>query len=215
MSNSRTPVGAPQQRRSRETLERILEAAEELLETREFDQLTIAELARHAGCAVGTVYGRLPNKESLLLSLHERYLERGHALSTRVFAGRDDAGLEERVELLCGLVIEFYAADRGVTRAITNYLFLRPSEQLTAEVDGFREDATAAFKQAAAFLAERVDRRVHADPQIASEFALLAATDVAQSRLAFGGRSGLRITFPIKALAARIGAQMLAYLRHG
>ena len=53
------------QERSRETLARILAAAEELLEIREFDELTMSDLAKHARCAVGTLYGRLPNKESL------------------------------------------------------------------------------------------------------------------------------------------------------
>ncbi len=214
---SEQPRGArsSRQRRSRETLERILEAAEALLETREFDQLTMAELARHAGCAVGTVYGRLPNKESLLLCLHERYLESGHAASARAFEGLEDAPLEQRVDAICALAVECYAANPGVTRAITNYLFLRPSEELGAEVAGLRRGATAAFKRAASFLAQRVDPRVHSDPQSASEFALLAATDVAQSRLAFGDRSGLRINYSSKALEARIAAQMLAYLRHG
>ena len=68
------------QARSRETLDRILAAAEELLETREFDELTMVDLADHAGCGVGTVYGRLENKESLLLCLHEQF---GHGLGIR------------------------------------------------------------------------------------------------------------------------------------
>ena len=73
------------QARSRETLARILAAAEEQLETREFDELTMINLAKHARCGVGTVYGRLPNKESLLVCLHERYMEAGLAGSASLF----------------------------------------------------------------------------------------------------------------------------------
>lgn len=218
---TRHPISNPpgarsaQQERSRETLTRILEAAEELLETREFDQLTMAELARHAGCAVGTVYGRLPNKESILLCLHERYLEAGVSASAQLFEGCEGAGLEERVQAISSLVVDFYGAHRGVTRAITNYLFARASDDLVGNVARFRKNATAAFKQAASFLAEKVDRGVHSDPQAAAEFALLAATDLAQSRLAFGDRSGLRIRYSNKTLKARLSALQLAYLQHG
>lgn len=203
------------QDRSRETLARILVAAEQLLETREFDELTMAELARRAGCGVGTVYGRLPNKESLLVCLHERYMEAGLAGSASVFEQCHHAELEERVQTLCCLLVDFYSAHRGVTRAITNYLFARPSDEVSATVATIRRSVTAAFKQAAAFLADRVDTRVHPDPQIACEFGLLAATDVAQSRIVFGDRSGLRIGYSSKALKERLTALLLAYLRHG
>jgi AcrR family transcriptional regulator len=203
------------QERSRETLARILAAAEELLETREFDELTMADLAEHAGCGVGTVYGRLPNKESLLVCLHERYMEVGLASSGSMFERCRNAELDERVESLCAMMVDFFAANRGVTRAITNYLFARPSEDLSADVRAFRREATAGFKQAAAFLAEKVDRKIHPVPQVACEFGLQAATDVAQSRVVFGDRSGVRINYSSKDLKARLAALLLAYLRHG
>jgi len=205
----------PRQQRSRETLARILAAAEKLLETREFDELTMVELAKHARCGVGTVYGRLPNKESLLVCLHERYIEAGLAGSANVFEQCRHAELEERVQQLCALLVDFFAAHRGVTRAITNYLWARPSDAVSANVATFRRSATAAFRQAAAFLAERVDHKIHPVPQTACEFGLLAAQDVAQSRIVFGDRSGLRINYSSKALKGRITALLLAYLRHG
>ncbi|MCP3919673.1 MAG: TetR/AcrR family transcriptional regulator [bacterium] len=204
-----------QQERSRATLERILAAAEELLETREFSDLTMADLARHAGCAVGTVYGRVPNKESLLLCLHERYMKSGLTGSGQVFEACLDTGLEERVQAMCSLVVDFLAANRGVTRAITNYLFAHPSEDVSGNVAVFRRDSTAAFRQAAAFLAQKVDRRVHDDPQAACEFGLQAAVDVAESRIVFGDRSRIRVKHSLKSLKAQITALVLAYLKHG
>ena len=92
---------------------------------------------------------------------------------------------------------------------------IRPSDEVSASVATFRRSATAGFRQAAAFLAERVDRKIHPVPQAACEFGLLAATDVAQSRIVFGDRSGLRINYSPKSLKARITALLLAYLRHG
>jgi len=203
------------QARSRETLERILAAAEELLETREFDELTMADLARHARCGVGTVYGRLPNKESLLVCLHQRYMEAGLASSAGVFGQCRNAELEVRVQKLCAMIVDFFGAHPGVTRAITNHLFARPSKDISANVAVFHRNATAAFKQAATFLAERVDRKIHPVPQIACEFGLLAVTDVVQSRVVFGDRSGVRINYSSKALKARVTALLLAYLKYG
>ncbi len=175
----------------------------------------MVELAKHARCGVGTVYGRLPNKESLLVCLHERYLEVGLAGSASVFEECRNAELEERVQELCAMLVDFFSAHRGVTRAITNYLFTRPSQDVSANVAAFRRSATTGFKQAATFLAERVDCKIHPRPQVACEFGLLAATDVAQSRIVFGDRSGLRIDYSSNALKARITALLLAYLRHG
>jgi AcrR family transcriptional regulator len=203
------------QERSRETLERILASAEELLEDCEFDELTMADLAAHSDCAVGTVYARVPNKESLLLCLHERYLTDGIARSATVFEDCQDAGLEERARALCSLIVDFLAAHRGVTRAVTNYLFSRTNDDSAGNVALFRRRATAGIKQAASFLAEKVDRSVHADPQAAAEFALLAAQDVAQGRVAFGKRSGLNIQYSLAELKQRISALLLAYLQTG
>lgn len=214
--SARPPRGArsAKQERSRETLARILAAAEELLEMREFDELTMADLAERARCGVGTVYGRLPNKESLLLCLHERSMEAGLAGSARVFERCRDADLETRVRALCALIVDFFSTHRGVTRAITNYLFARPSRGVGAEVKKLRRDSMAGFKQAAAFLAERVDRRVHAAPQVACEFGLLAVIDVVEGRVVFGDRSRVRIDYSSKALKARVSALLLAYLEH-
>ncbi len=177
-------------------------------------KLTMVELAKHAQCGVGTLYGRVPNKESLLVCLHERFLDSGLASSARMFSRCQDAAFEIRVRELCSMMVDLLSAHRGVTRAITNYLFTRPSEENSASVAAFRLNATAGFKQAAAFLAEAVDRKIHPRPQVACEFDLLAAHDVAQSRVVFGDRSGLQIHYSKKALKARLTALVLAYLRH-
>ena len=105
---TRLPIREVKQKRSQRTLERILSAAEALLDTREFDDLSMADLAREAGCAVGTLYGRIPSKESLLVCLHERYVAGGLRSSAAMFEAVGD-GVEnwrpgDRVTLpfVCG-----------------------------------------------------------------------------------------------------------------
>lgn len=116
---------------------------------------------------------------------------------------------------LSTLLVDFLASRRRVTRPFTDHRFARSGDDADGGVVKLRREATAAFRQAATFLAERGDPRVHADAQAACEFPPLAAHDVAQSRVVLGERSGLGLRFSNKALEARIAALLLAYLRHG
>src|SRR5262245_12310227 len=72
-------VNPPQQARSQQTLERLLEAAEELLSERGPDGFTVQEVARRAGSSVGSFYSRFPDKEALLRCLFQRFYEQATA----------------------------------------------------------------------------------------------------------------------------------------
>ncbi|MCG3174611.1 MAG: HTH-type transcriptional regulator BetI [Myxococcota bacterium] len=63
-------VRRPQQARAHRTLERIRQAALELLRTRRFDEVAMAEIAERAGVSVGTLYHYYPSKEVLLVDVH-------------------------------------------------------------------------------------------------------------------------------------------------
>jgi len=63
----------PTQERSKRSLERILVATEELLDTELFADATMVRIARRAAVAVGTLYLRFPSKDALLPVLLERY----------------------------------------------------------------------------------------------------------------------------------------------
>ncbi len=66
-------VLAPKQARSEETLRRILEAAESLIEEKGLGDASIPEIVRRAGSSVGGFYGRLKDKNALLRALEERF----------------------------------------------------------------------------------------------------------------------------------------------
>ncbi len=67
------------QARSQETLERLLDAAEELVSERGFDNATVSEIVRRAKSSVGAMYARFNDKDSLLVCLHERFCEQALA----------------------------------------------------------------------------------------------------------------------------------------
>jgi len=68
-------VRPPKQRRSRESYERVLDAARTLLEENGFEGLTVQEIAARAGVSIGAIYERFGNKESLLRAVHARLME--------------------------------------------------------------------------------------------------------------------------------------------
>ncbi|MEM7202259.1 MAG: TetR/AcrR family transcriptional regulator [Planctomycetota bacterium] len=197
------------QDRSRRTLERILVAAEALLQERNFDELTMVDLAKRAGCAVGTLYARIPSKDSLLTCLYERGQELARDVPAAVFEQHRNAALEERAQVVCRMIIQRCEANRGIIRATTEHLFRHPHE----DAHGFRRQVTATMKSIAAFLAEKADRIPRAERQKACEFALLAAFEVAQGRVVYGDRSGWRLRYSRKELEQRITLLMLSYLQ--
>lgn len=66
----------PQQERSRESLEKLLTAAIEVLGQHGVEGTTIPRIAQHAGLTPGSVYRRFKDKEALLESAILRLLER-------------------------------------------------------------------------------------------------------------------------------------------
>ena len=68
-------VRPPKQRRSRESYERVLDAAHALLEENGFEGFTAQEVAVRSGVSIGAIYERFGSKETLLRAVHERLME--------------------------------------------------------------------------------------------------------------------------------------------
>ena len=212
-SNGITRAGKPAlQARSAETLERILLATEDLLADHEFDEISIAQIASRAGCAVGTVYGRVTNKEHLLYCLNERYMTRAAERAAEAFGVLGDADLVERVESLCELMVSLVHEHRGVIRAVMNHLYTSPSQAANEILGPMRRDATSMFRAGATILAEGMPGGANTQNQASCEFALLAAQDVTQGRIVFGNRSGLALKYSLKELKRRTAELILRYL---
>src|SRR3954465_8136798 len=65
----------PRQARSQMTLDRILDAAERVLDEKSFTEATVAEIMVRAGVTVGAFYRRFPDKDALLHFLDERFFQ--------------------------------------------------------------------------------------------------------------------------------------------
>ncbi len=86
---------APSQDRSRLTAERFLDAAFKLLESKTFDELSVADLAKQAGRSVGAFYQRFGSKDDFLAVLLMSYFEaREQAFAKLLAEGRDESLVE-------------------------------------------------------------------------------------------------------------------------
>src|SRR5437868_3574324 len=70
----------PLQDRSRQRVERILDAAAQVFGERGYDAATTEEIARLAGTSIGSVYQFFPNKLAIFNAISLRYLDRARAL---------------------------------------------------------------------------------------------------------------------------------------
>ncbi|UUV30295.1 TetR/AcrR family transcriptional regulator [Amycolatopsis roodepoortensis] len=66
----------PQQARSRESLRKVLAAAEHVLAGQGFEEFTVAAVAERAGMSVGAIYRRFDGKNQLLYAVKDELLGR-------------------------------------------------------------------------------------------------------------------------------------------
>ena len=71
---------APTQDRSRQRVERILEAAGHIFAEKSFDAATTEEIAERAGVSIGSVYQYFPNKDALFEAIADQYLARARTV---------------------------------------------------------------------------------------------------------------------------------------
>jgi AcrR family transcriptional regulator len=74
--SSQPLVREPQQARSRQSFERVLDAAVSLLVERGSPSFTLVEVARASGVSTGSMYGRIASKDDLIRVAHAREMER-------------------------------------------------------------------------------------------------------------------------------------------
>lgn len=171
-----------QQRRSKETLRRILDAFEAELEDKTFEEITVGELCKSARCSVGSFYGRVESKEALLDHLRERVYGDVDDRLAVLFAAERSHGraLPDVVREQLEALVDFHVARRGVIRAVIvqarrHRSFAEHTKQFNAEV---------LARAAHSWLLHREEMTVP-DPVIAVEQAVLMAAGYLREAVVF------------------------------
>jgi|GEM_PF-1015350 len=111
-----TMRNAPTQERSRQTLESIIAAADALFAVKGVDGATNTEIAKEAGCSIGSLYRFFPNKEALVAEYVERYMQ---AMAANQPPIPGEPTIEHLAELVSDLVdrsVEAYTQFTGFKR---------------------------------------------------------------------------------------------------
>lgn len=192
-------VTAPRQARSRATMERFVRAAEDLLATKPFEQITMAELSRAAGSAPTAFYARFSDKNALLLEIHERFRERAAASVLATFASpeRADWTVEEFVRVSVQELVQLYRTHRNLLRSV-----------LLADNPLMYERAADLTRTISAALAARVPA-----PPEHVDFGVRAALAVLQQDLLYSPGEPARFSLDHDALVEAITGLVLDALR--
>ncbi len=131
MSEAVTAVPAGKrirQKRSQKTYDALIATTFRLLEQREFDQISIAELAQKAGYSVGAFYARFRSKDELFDALVAQHMADRTRERQRIFSTASDAELIG--ELMEELVAYYWGRRRfwraALIRSIRDPVFWEP-----------------------------------------------------------------------------------------
>lgn len=163
---------APQQARSRESLGRLLRAAQEVLGQKGVEGATIPVIAQRAGLTPGAIYRRFRDKDALLEAVILRMLERQdegiRAALTPEMARK--IPLTVFAERLVRDMLASYRRQAGMIRAIRQFTqarlhtpFFRKAARLEVRTYEYLVDL---------FLEHRAEIH-HPDPKIAVSFAIM------------------------------------------
>lgn len=87
MKKTIKPRKTPQQARSKQTREDILEATAHLLNRKPFGEVSTNHIAKKTGISIGTLYKYYPNKDAILADLSLVFMQQDAELFGRIFEG--------------------------------------------------------------------------------------------------------------------------------
>jgi AcrR family transcriptional regulator len=104
----------PRQRRSRETVEAILEAVPRILRRRNFTNLTTNHIAVVAGVSIGSVYQYFPDKRAIFVALHGRHIEEIDRRIQRALFAHASSPLADLLRAIIDTMIDAHVGDPKV-----------------------------------------------------------------------------------------------------
>lgn len=113
----------PLQDRSRERMERILDAAAQRFADDGYDATTTEAIAERAGTSIGSVYQFFPNKLAIFNAIAVRYMERGRSLFTSVVSTplAQEGAWYELIDRAIDAFAEFHRKEPGFRAILLNW----------------------------------------------------------------------------------------------
>jgi AcrR family transcriptional regulator len=182
VSHSEPLIRPPQQRRSQESLERVLQAGFELLRERGFEGFTLQEVSQRANVSIGSIYARVPSREALIMAVYERAMlwteEQAGPLEQ---AAHRPGTTREQIEAIAA-----EAASQVLTHGDVLRVFMRqaPLEPWIMERAAVKSQATCEVFTGAVL--EHRDEIRHDDPELAADIAWRLVYNTTARRITHG-----------------------------
>jgi AcrR family transcriptional regulator len=202
------------QERARNSLERLLSAAEQILESAGLEAATVPAIAARAGMSVGNVYKRFPDKDSLIGAVYNRFFT--DAFVANEFA-LDPAKWEgiptgEVVSTLVTGMMEGYRTRRSLIRALLLYAQTHPDAEFRAHAEQLRIQSLELFER---LLRDRRADIGHPHPERAIRFVVVLLAHALQNAVMSegGGLSSRDFLSHVPETAAELSRIVVGYLR--
>lgn len=106
---------SPSQQRSRERVERMLDAAASIVVDHGVEKLKVSEIASRAGVPLGTLYQFFARKDDVVYALAQRFADRfGEVLEATLAGADDDTDWRVLLDRLLDAYATFYRSEPGL-----------------------------------------------------------------------------------------------------
>jgi AcrR family transcriptional regulator len=141
---ARAPVVHPRkkasQKRSRATVDALIEATARVLVREGFERASTNRIAAEAGASIGSLYQYFPTKEALVAAVIERHKNDMMEVLRRALVRVAGMPLEQGVRELVALMIDAHRVDPELHRVLVEQI---PRIGRLAEVEGFDREVRA------------------------------------------------------------------------
>jgi AcrR family transcriptional regulator len=204
------PYKTPRQKRSRESLEKLLDAGEDQIRTEGLESLTINSVVSRVGLSVGAFYARFPDKTALMHALQDRFHERLEPVirAEMLEQAGSCATLAEALEAAVEVLIRNVTGERELSRAFMTMSVFDPVLRSQGEVvNRLRREALIEV-----LMPHRAEIG-HPDPVLAIGIAYSMYAAVVRGRLVFGLEHELYYGIDNTTLYGELKRALTLYLR--
>lgn len=204
----RVSARKPMQKRSRDTLEKLLATGTSLLAEKGYEGFSIADVSARSGVSIGSLYQRFESKETMFAALQERILERIDAEQATLFS-TIDKNLGDR-ELILESVRRLTAFVRS-NEPLLRVMILRGAVDEATRERGSRSSVALAHAFSS-FLLSSVRDFGHEQPPVAADIAFRIVYATLTRRIMSGPtfESDANISWTL--LSEEVGRACAAYL---
>jgi AcrR family transcriptional regulator len=202
------------QERGRNSLERLLAAAEQTLESAGLEAATVPAIAARAGMSVGNIYKRFPDKDSLFQAVYDRFFSDAFAANEFALDPAKWEGIQtaEVVSTLVTGMIEGYRSRRSLIRALLLYAQAHPDAEFRSHAEQLRLQSLELFER---LLRDRRAEIGHPHPERAIRFVVMLLAHALQNAVMSegGGISGGDFLSHVPETAGELSRIVIGYLR--